>query len=573
MAVAPSTAITLRPYQQEAVDAVYDHLRMRDDNPCVVIPTGGGKTPVMSTICSDTAQRWGGRVVILAHVKELLDQTATTLRRMAPGLDVGVYSAGLGSRDTGNHVIVAGIQSVYKRACELDGFDLAIVDEAHMIPLEGEGMYQSFLKDALTIRPHMRVIGLTATPYRMKEGLICRPDHFLNQVCYEVPVAKLIKDGYLSPLKSKAAKEEVDTSDLHVRGGEFIPWEMEHLMDQTEVVRRACDEIIELTAERSSVLVFCVGVRHAHRVAETLHKRTGEPCETITGETPALLRAAIINRFRKGDLKYLTNVNVLTTGFDAPNIDAVCLLRPTFSPGLYYQMVGRGFRLCDGKDNCLVLDFAGNIRRHGPVDAVEVNARPGGGAAPVKICPECREAVNIAEQFCPECGYEFELGVEAKPDKNPHDPRAALDAILSTDRPVPIDTEYEVMDVAYAVHVKRGAPEGHPRTLRVDYQVGWSQWRSEWVCVEHTGYARAKAEAWWRARCRARCPTSVDEAVDLAEAGLLAQTRKITVRSVPGQRYDSIVKYEIGPLPDAPMSDADETGLPEPLWPDDEIPF
>ncbi|MDD4789533.1 MAG: DEAD/DEAH box helicase family protein, partial [Pirellulales bacterium] len=121
--------IQLRPYQQEAVEAVYDYLRAHDDNPCVVIPTAGGKTPVMSTICRDAVLQWKGRVLILAHVKELLEQAADKLRTICPEVKFGVYSAGLRRRDTEHAVIVAGIQSVYKRACELDAFDLIIVDE------------------------------------------------------------------------------------------------------------------------------------------------------------------------------------------------------------------------------------------------------------------------------------------------------------------------------------------------------------------------------------------------------------------------------------------------------------
>lgn len=591
-AAAPTTAntpIALRPYQREAVDAVYDHLRRRDDNPLVVIPTGGGKTPVMATVCRDAVRRWGGRVIVLAHVKELLDQTAATLRSMAPDLDIGVYSAGLRRRDTGNDVIVAGIQSVYKRACELDGFDLAIVDEAHTIPLDdsggsggGEGMYRTFLSDARAVSPHLRVIGLTATPYRMKDGLICRPDHFLNRVCYEAGVAQLIEGGYLSRLRSKAARSEVDTGGLHVRGGEFVSWEVEQLMDQTDRVRSACAEMVELTAERRSVLVFCVGVRHAEHVAQCVREVTGEACETITGDTPPLERSAILDRFKRAELKYLTNINVLTTGFDAPNIDAICLLRPTHSPGLYYQMVGRGFRLCEGKDDCLVLDFAGNIRRHGPVDDMKAarsraTSEGGSGEAPVKVCPACREAVRIAERICPACGEAFPVAAEAEAGSQPHEGRASTDAILSADRREPVDTRYEVRDVGYRVHVKRGAPEGHPRTLRVDYEIGWNDWQSEWVCVEHpaNSYARQKAEAWWRRRTHEPVPTDADEAVALAEAGVLAAPAAITVRSTPGERFDRVVGYELDPLPPR-LDGSDErcdAALPAYGPADDELPF
>src|SRR5690606_5321356 len=217
-------AITLRPYQAEAVEAVYDHLRRRDDNPCVVIPTAGGKTPVMATICRDAVQQWDGRVLILAHVKELLEQAVDKLHAMAPDLwhQIGIYSAGLGSRDTDHPIIVAGIQSVYRRATELDRFDLILIDEAHMLPPDGEGMYRTFLSEARIVNPNVRLIGLTATPYRMTTGMICGPENLLNHVCYEVGVRELIVQGYLCPLKTKAGRRKVDTSGLHLRGGEFI---------------------------------------------------------------------------------------------------------------------------------------------------------------------------------------------------------------------------------------------------------------------------------------------------------------------------------------------------------------
>lgn len=258
--------LTLRPYQQEAVAAVYQHLRERADNPCVVIPTGGGKTPVMATICRDAVLTWSGRVLIVAHVKELLEQSADKLRVVCPEVQFGIYSASLKRRETQAPVIVAGIQSIYKRACELGAFDLILVDEAHLIPREGEGMYQQFLAEAKVVNPHVRVIGLTATPYRLKSGMICTPDHFLNHICYEVGVRELIVQGYLSPLITKAGLTRVDTSSLHIRGGEFVATEVEDLMDQDELVEAACREVVEYTTHRRSVLIFATGIKHGHHV-------------------------------------------------------------------------------------------------------------------------------------------------------------------------------------------------------------------------------------------------------------------------------------------------------------------
>ena len=164
----------LRPYQQEAVDAVYRHLREHDDNPCVVIPTAGGKTPVLATICKDAVVHWDGRVLVLAHVKELLEQAADKLQADLPRAASSASTRpACKRRDTEHPVIVAGIQSVYKRACELDAFDLIIVDEAHLIPPDGDGMYRQFLADAKVVNPQVRTIGLTATPFRLKSGMIC----------------------------------------------------------------------------------------------------------------------------------------------------------------------------------------------------------------------------------------------------------------------------------------------------------------------------------------------------------------------------------------------------------------
>ncbi len=571
--------MTLRPYQAEAVAAVYDHLRTRDDNPCVVIPTAGGKTPVMSTICRDAAQKWGGRVLVLAHVKELLEQTVEKLHNVAPDMDelVGVYSAGLRRRDTQHPIIVAGIQSIYRRAAELDAFDLILIDEAHMIPPGdsggGEGMYRTFLREARLVNPHVRLIGLTATPYRMSTGTICGPDNLLNHVCYEVGVRELIVQGYLCPLKSKAGRRKADTSGLRTsggRGGEFVASEVEQLMDTDELVGSACREIVAQTQDRNSVLIFAAGVDHALHIQKVLESM-GCECGFVCGDTLPFERTQTLARFKSGELRYLVNVNVLTTGFDAPNIDCVALLRPTMSPGLYYQMVGRGFRLHPSKENCLVLDFAGNILRHGPVDALQVEDRtPGSGEAPAKECPACSAIIHAAYTVCPECGHEF-----PDPQKQKHEREAASAGVLTGEV---TETEYDVQDVYYSVHAKRGAPDDHPRTLRVDYQVGFNDYQSEWVCVEHTGYARQKAEAWWRRRSNEPMPATAEDAVAICDAGGIADTTGITVRSVAGERFDRIVEYQLGPVPprldggDEREADALHESVPIGI-PDDEIPF
>jgi len=546
--------VELRPYQQAAIDAVYDYLRQHDDNPCVVIPTAGGKTPVLATICRDAVQQWGGRVLVLAHVKELLQQAADKLHTICPELMFGVYSAGLRRRDTDHPVIVAGIQSIYKRACELDAFDLIIVDEAHLIAPDGEGMYRQFLGEAKVVNPRVRTIGLTATPFRLKSGVICGPENILNAVCFEIGVKELIRDGYLCPLVTKAGREKADTDHLHVRAGEFVPDEVEQLMDRDELVESACQEIIEHTRNRHACLIFASSVKHAKHIQTVLQETHGVECGFVSGKTPAKERDELLARFRgeaSGDLlprqplKYLVNVNVLTTGFDAPNIDCVAMLRPTLSPGLYYQCLGRGFRLFPGKRNCLVLDFGGNVLRHGPVDQIRIKEKETsnkGGEAPAKECPDCHALIAAGYASCPDCGYEF-----PKAERANHDPNASIEAVLSGQ----VNEErYDVRDVLYSVHVKQGADESSPKTMRVDYKVGFYQFKSEGGCFEHSGFARFKAEVWWRARSNDPVPATAQQAVDIANAGGLAFTKAIIVRTVSGEKFDRIVDYELGEKPD-----------------------
>ena len=561
------SALTLRPYQTAAIEAVYDYLRHHDDDPCVVIPTGGGKTPIMATICRDAVIRWNGRVLILAHVKELLEQSHDKLRRICPEVPIGLYSAGLGKRDTDQPVVVAGIQSVYKKAGDLGPFDLILIDECHLLPLEGEGMYRSFLADARIVNPHVRVVGFTGTAFRMDSGPICRPDHFLNVICYEIGVKELIRDGYLCPLVSKAGQCRMETSGLKVSGSDFLAREVEELMDHEELVKAACREIIDLTANRRSILIFAAGVQHGLHVKRVLEEQHGVECGFICGETPIPERDELIARFRRDQaeglferepLRFLCNVNVLSVGFDAPNVDCIALLRPTASPVLYCQAVGRGLRLHPDKQNCLILDFGGNVLRHGPIDQLQIKERKtdGTGEAPAKECPQCQSVIAAGYAACPDCGFVF-----PPPERNKHDAQASEEGVLSGEI---TDVEHEVLDIRYFVHSKRNAPKDHPKTMRVEYRIGLDAWVNEWVCLEHTGFARRKAEKWWRERSPDPIPETAELAVELAEAGALAYPEKITVRTITGDPFPQIIKCELGPKPDAIVSTN---------WDLDEVPF
>lgn len=541
----------LRDYQTEAVNATYNHLRTRDDNPCIVIPTGGGKTPVLAQMCLDATLEWNGRVLIVSHVKELLQQAVKTLHGIDERLisRVGVYSAGLGKREVGYPVTVAGIQSIYKKATKLGAFNLVIVDEAHLIPLSGEGMYQRFLKEAKLVNPDVRVIGLTATPYRMKDGMICGEDNILNHVCHETGVRELIARGFLCDLKSRSGSREVDTSNLHMRAGEFIQSEIDDLMGENDLIEAACQDVWDVFQKenRKKALIFAAGVEHGGKVAERLRELTGQDVGEIYGDTPKDDRAELVERFCDGDLRFMVNMNVLTIGFDAPNVDMIALLRPTASPGLYYQMVGRGFRIHPDKDYCRVLDYGNNVIRHGPVDTLKPEKREssGDGTAPAKKCDSCGALVHAAYRVCPECGHEFPE-IEKK-----HATKASDAGVLSSEVEV---VEYEIEEVFYNVHTKRNAPEGAPQTLKVSYQPKGLNCEliREWICVEHDAgsFPQRKAAMWWRTRSHTTVPTDATEAAELANDGALASVSKIGVEYRPGERFPRIVSHELGDKPE-----------------------
>jgi DNA repair protein RadD len=482
-------------------------------------------------------------VLILAHRRELLEQNAAKIQALAPEINVGIYSAGLKRRDTKHNVIVAGIQSAFARGCELGKFDLCLVDEAHRIPPDGEGMYRTLLGDMKAVNPNVRTIGLTATPYRMGTGLLCGRSEMLNEVCYEISVRELIVEGYLCKLISKTGSKDAiaDTSQVHTRGGEFVADELEEAFSDAAKVKAAVAETLQHARSRKKVLIFSCGVKHAQMILDELRAQSTEPSAMITGEMPTNERDQTLEAFRSGGIKYLVNINVLTEGFDAPDIDTIVLMRATKSPGLYYQAAGRGFRVCEGKSNCLVLDFGENVFRHGPLDKIKSKRQGGGegrGDAPVKACPACSAIIPLSMTFCPECGYEWPQEVAR------HGHRAGEEAVLSGEVK---ETWHRVEYVDYWEHVKKGAEPDAPKTMRVQYSIGFRGWFSEWVCVEHQpgSFPRRKAESWWALRSREPFPENSFAAARVGMDGKLLEPTEILVREVSGEKFPRIVDYKM----------------------------
>jgi DNA repair protein RadD len=537
--------LTLRPYQQAAITSIYGYFQKNKGNPLVVIPTAGGKSLVMAAFIEGVLKSWPDqRILIVTHVRELIAQNHTEMIGLWPEAPAGIYSAGLGKREAQARILFAGIQSIHRRAHEVGHTDLVLIDEAHLIPGNSSTMYRRFLDGLTRINPALKVIGLTATPFRVDSGMLHEGKNALfTDIAFEAPVRDLIDAGYLSPLVWKQPATRLDVSQVGTRAGDFIQRDLVAAVDKEAITRAAVSEIIEHGRDRKSWLAFCSGVEHARHVAEEFARR-GIICRTIFGDTPKEERDAIIAAFKRGEIRALASMGVLTTGFNAPAVDLIALLRPNKSAGLYVQMVGRGTRLAPGKENCLVLDFAGNVRRHGPIDLVRPK-RPGeggGGDAPTKVCPECDSIIALSAAECPDCGYVF----PAREVKIA--PTAATLPVLS-----PKVQWLPVHGVFYSRHDKLG---GLP-SLKVTYSCGLKS-HSEWVCIEHQGYARQKAAEWWRKRAPG-CPVplSVDEAI--LQAAQLMRPSVISVR--PAGRYVEVSGHRFDPCPNpTPASAPSATG-------------
>lgn len=494
----------LRDYQTAAIQSIYDYFAEgRGSAPLVVAPTGAGKSVILAEFMRRAhADYPGTRILLATHRKELIQQDYQALLRLWPAAPAGIYSAGLGQRRHNAQMLFAGVQSIFRKTRTIGHVDLMIVDEAHLIGRGADTQYGKLIDGLRDINPAMKLVGLTATPYRLDSGrLDSGKGALFDGISYDIGIPMLVERGYLAPLVSKRPGTAFNAAGLHTRMGDFIEAEMAARFATEAITREAVAEIIAAGADRRSWLLFCISVDHAVMARDEL-RRQGIVAEVVTGATPHVERDRILRDFKAGRIRALTSVAVLTTGFDAPAIDLLAFLRPTQSLSLYMQMAGRGMRVKPQGGNCLVLDFAGNVARHGPVDAVQMPGEKkegtGGGEAPTKTCPRCDSILLIAARDCPDCGHVF-------PEPEPKiEATATTEAIMNMTAE---DNWHPVADFEMGRHVKNGT-----ESLRVEYLIDGKVVK-EWICLEHTGFPRRKAVQWWVHHAGTSVPDTVTEAL------------------------------------------------------------
>lgn len=513
----------LRPYQKEAIGRTLISLSNPESNPLVVLPTGSGKSVIIGglvkELLTNSAKKDANspytntKIMVLAHRKELLLQNTEAIQKMCPDVKVGIYSNSVGLKHLNTEVIVAGIASIARLKPEqLPPVSYLLIDEAHLVSNVDAGQYRKLIAN-LKEKRQVSVIGFSATPFRLKGGYLHKSeDRIFTEIAYELPITVLMEKGFLAPLTNKSSVVRVDLSDLHTRAGDFVQAEYDKKFNNNDLITQTVEDIMSYAHGRDSWLIFCSSVEHSHNVAAALQAQ-GISSAAIDGTTDQDERDRILRLFKEKKIKAITNCDVLTVGFDAPNVDLIALLRPTKSCGLYIQMVGRGTRLHKDKTNCLVLDYGQNIERFGPIDQIKMKQtflKAEAETIPLKVCPDCREVISIKLRVCPECKYEYPVR-EVVREK--HSSRASNLDILRTSLMRAKFDGTQVLDVydhKFVIHTKPGKPP----SVRIDYYLNMLDKVSEWICPGHTGYAKQKAIAWWSKHSDTELPKTAQEMIN-----------------------------------------------------------
>ncbi len=498
-------------HQEKVHKAIWQYVETTKEPGVVVCPVASGKSYMMARFSKSTIDEFPNtRVIILAHVAELLVQTMEELVELWPFAPYGFYADKLKSKDLEAQIIIASIQSIYNKAFEIiGGVDIVLIDECHLIGPKETTIYRKFLNDLLTINPHARILGFTGTNFRANKGLLTEgEDRLFHNVIYQIPMLDLINKGILCPLitPQDPLKTRMSAVGVGTRDGDYITSQLSKAVDKEEITKACVDEIIERGNDRKKWIVFTVDIEHCTHVRDEIRAR-GIKCEMVTGKTPTGERDDIFSSYEDGDLQCLVNVAVATTGYNNPKIDMIVWMRPMKSAVLYVQTGGRGMRIHASKSDCLALDFGGVIEELGPIDTIDariVQKGTGVGEAPIKNCPQCKATVFAGVKICPDC--EFQFPFEKKELKT----AASNAAILSIQAEKPFWNK-----VISTQHSRHKGKNGKKDTLRAKY-ITYTGDYSQFVCIEHIGFAREKACVWHRVRLpNVPMPSTIDEALGL----------------------------------------------------------
>jgi len=413
-----------RWYQHEAVEKLFDFYSVdrklvdgfpEPKNAVVCLPTGTGKSLVIAMFikrCFEMVPNT--KVVMSTHVKELIRQNAEKLQQYWPLAPLGIYSAGLHQYDHVQPIIFGGIQSMVGKL-KFGHVDFLVIDEAHLVG--DDGSYLQFINELKMRNPFLKIIMLTATPYRMGMGLLTNgpiATDIVYNLCNVDGFARLIAEGFLCQLIVPARLAvQLDISGVGFSKGDFIQGQLEEAVDKNDVNYSMLSEYMTYAASRRCGLIFAAGIKHAHHLQEMIQQVFHEECAILHSKMGDKHNDEMMSAWKAGEIKHAVNMNMLTTGVDNPMVDIICDAQPTMSTGKHVQKYGRGTRPFPEKPNCLVLDYGGNTRRLGPINDPVIPRLKGQGPpgdAPIRICPNCGVYNHARASQCVACGLPFATG-------------------------------------------------------------------------------------------------------------------------------------------------------------------
>lgn len=560
-----------RYYQRDSLDATYKYWENGGGNGLIVLPTGSGKALVIAKMIEELLADYPElRILNVTHSSPLVKQNYKEFLGLLPFAPAGIYSAGLGRRDSRAQVLFCGIQSVWNKVADLGPIDLVIVDEAHAISRNSNTQYGKFFAEVRRLNPDSRTVGTTATDYRMDSGRltgdleddddeattkalaeagVVKPTRFklFDDVVYEIGIGELIEQGYLTRLVSQKTTSKIDLKGIATRGGEYVPGQVSEAAER--IIEEAVAEDVALSEGRRAGLFFSTSKENANHIAAAL-RRHGRTCAVLTSDN-SHETDRIFEDFRAGKYWAISSVSMITTGTNFPFVDFISLILSTKSAGKLVQILGRGTRNCDGKDDCLIADHGRNLAYHGPIDQISPK-EPGKGLGeqPKKLCPQdafdvnghcgCGEMIPISIMTCQCCGYVFPPNEEEKITA-----KADITPVLSTEQPW-----FEVEDRTFKY--KPPKEDGNPPSVWCTYTVG-KKTINEFICPQHLEhpieksrkFPKIKADRWWNDRGGKRpFPATVLEF--LGRQNELLVESEVQLDYSKDHKYPSIKGFRLG---------------------------
>lgn len=532
-------------------------------NVLVGLPTGTGKSLCIAELARRIVTQWAGQKVVMAtHVMELIEQNLDKLKQLWPTAPAGVFSAALKRKEAYMPIVYGGIDTMVGNGHLFGKVQILLIDEAHLVSPKDNGRYKKFIEELKVSNPKLKVIGFTATPYRVGQGkLTDGDDAIFDEIVFDGTEFKafnwFLDQGYLCRLSPFPTNTQFDLSKVGMVGGEFNQGQLQAAVDEEHITRECLIETINKASDRDHWLIFASGVSHAKNICDMLNEEFDISATYVTSVgMKTAERTRRINDFLSGRVKVLVNNGILTTGFDFPALDCIVMMRATNSPGLWVQMLGRGTRpfyapgfdlstqegrlaaiAASDKRDCLVLDFAGNAARLGPINDPVIPKPPKekkAGDVPIKICPACGMYNHASVRFCaaPACGHEFikELKIDLG---------ASEVELIATEKKLPdhVVEIFKIEHIVYSMYNKRS--DGSP-SIRVSYHCAGYKLFEEFIRIEGKGN---RARRWWKERGGGQLPETTIDALRLVED----LAKPIAIHVDMTGKYKEIINYEFEP--------------------------